>query len=68
MTISRDGNVSEAVHDDLVEDYKELLKIARELAAKHIRGNTCTFCGSAAYNAPGAHNQGCKVKELENYS
>lgn len=53
---------------DLKEDYAKLLVIARDLAAKHMRNNVCTFCGSA-YNAKGTmeHNPGCQVKALEAY-
>lgn len=50
----------------LQRDIKELLAIASELAAKHLRGaKACTACGSAAYMGTLQHNEGCCVKRLE---
>lgn len=55
--------------NDLVEDYDKLLGIARELAAKCVRGsNACTACGACAYLGALEHNAGCLVKQLEAYS
>lgn len=40
--------------------------IARELAAKHVRGTkACSACGAVAYMGTLAHNEGCAVQRLE---
>jgi hypothetical protein len=45
-----------------------ILAIARELAAKHIRGqNACTCCGAVGYMGGMEHNAGCAVKRLDEF-
>jgi len=50
----------------LREDKETILAIARELAAKHMRGNQCcTFCGAPPYMQAWTHADGCAVKRLQ---
>lgn len=52
--------------DAEVQRLREIVAIARELAAKCVRGqNACTACGSCFYLGSFAHNEGCPVLRLE---
>lgn len=42
-----------------------ILALARELAAKLVRGKACLACGVAGYMGCIEHNEGCPVKRLE---
>lgn len=57
-----------AEHGRVCQSFQDVLAIARELAAKHIRGTkACTACGAAAYMGTLVHNEGCVVKKLEDF-
>lgn len=50
------------------KEFDELLIIARELAAKHIKGNiACTACAAVKYMGGVEHNSGCPVLRLEKF-
>ncbi len=50
----------------LEDQLNECLILARELAAKHVRGTgACTACYAAAYMGSLKHNDNCPVLRLE---
>ncbi len=54
--------------DEVSKQLDAIRAIARELAAKHIRGkNACTCCGAVGYMGGMEHNAGCAVKRLEEF-
>ncbi len=49
-----------------VQERDAILTIARELAAKHMRGGQCcTCCAAPPYMGNWSHADGCAVKRLD---